>query len=184
MDYTPKLHYRKSIRLKNYNYSQAGFYFITICTQNHEYLLGEINEDEMILNDAGEMIKKWYFELENKFKSIKCHEMTIMPNHFHCIIEIIQPACTCNVGADLCVCPKHKGGHIGPPLQRVIQWFKTMTMNEYIRGVKEQRWKRFNKRFWQRNYYEHIIRHEASYVQISQYIQDNPIKWQEDKYYV
>ena len=91
MKCNPELPQRKSIRLKNYDYSHPGFYFITICIQNREHLLGEINKDEVLLNDAGNMINKWYFELENKFKGIKCHEMIIMPNHFHCIIENTAP---------------------------------------------------------------------------------------------
>ena len=93
MKYDPKIHHRKSIRLKNYDYSQAGLYFVTICTQNRLHLFGEIVDDEMVLNDAGLMVEKWYYELENKFTDMKCREMIIMPNHFHCIVE--------NVGADL-----------------------------------------------------------------------------------
>lgn len=111
----------------------------------------------MKLNDAGIMIEKRYYELENKFGDIKCHEMVVMPNHFHCIIE--------NVGADLRLCPNDVdvsemgvsetdvfktdvsetdvsetiksvseilGEHVGSPLHRVVGWFKTMTTNEYI----------------------------------------------------
>jgi len=70
MKYNPKIHHRQSMRLKNYDYSQAGLYFITIVTQNRECLFGEIINDEMVLNDAGEMIEKWYGELENKFSDI------------------------------------------------------------------------------------------------------------------
>jgi REP-associated tyrosine transposase len=76
-----------------------------------------------------------------------------------------------------------KGGHTGPPLHAMVQWFKTMTTNEYIRGVKQNNWPRFNKKLWQRNYYEHIVRSEKSYLQISDYIRTNPMKWHEDKYY-
>ena len=174
----------------------------------------------MILTDAGKMIAKWYYELENKFNDIKCHEMVVMPNHFHCIVE--------NVEADLRVCPntniadgnigivdgntlgesesnilgehksntlgesesnilgesesnilgEHKsnilGEHAGSPLHRVVQWFKTMTTNHYIRGVKQNGWKPFDKKIWQRNYWEHIIRNENDYHRISQYIINNP----------
>jgi len=187
---------RKSIRLKGYDYSQAGLYFVTICTQNRKYLFGEISVGadlcvcpEMKLNDAGKMVKKWYFELENKFNDIKCREMVIMPNHFHCIIENIGVP----VGADLRVCPnttnnetisnneKIKGEHTGSPLRAVVQWFKTMTTNEYIRGVKNKQWQRFDKKLWQRNYWEHIIRNENENYRISKYIIDNPIKWINDK---
>jgi len=66
----------------------------------------------------------------------------------------------------------------------MVQWFKTMTTNEYIRNVKQNNWMPFNKKLWQRNYYEHIIRNEKSYFQIAQYIRNNPLKWQNDKYYV
>lgn len=164
---------------------------------------GNIENGEMILNDAGTMIIKWYNELENKFPDIKCDVMIVMPNHFHCIVE--------NVGADLRVCPvietnpisngdvlgehnqnilgEHIGSpkildeHIGSPLHRVVQWFKTMTTNEYIRGVKNLGWQPFDGKLWQRNYYEHIIRDEKSYNNISNYIINNPLNWREDKFY-
>jgi putative transposase len=196
MKYNPEIHKRKSIRLKGYDYSLAGLYFITICVQNRECMFGKIENGKMILNDAGEMIEKWYFEMMNKFSDIKCDEMIVMPNHFHCIVE--------NVGADLCVCPDTDavgkqnpklgntpilgdtpilGEHVGSPLHTVVQWFKTMTTNEYIRGVKNLGWKPFDGKLWQRNYYEHIIRNEQSYQNISNYIINNPAKWQEDKFY-
>ena len=73
------------------------------------------------------------------------------------------------------------GEHIGSPLHRVVGWFKTMTTNEYIRGVKTLGWKRFDGKLWQRNYYEHIIRNEKSFETISDYIIDNPAKWNQDK---
>ena len=86
IQYNPNIHNRKSIRLKGYDYAQEGLYFITICCQNRTHFYGEIKNGKMIYNDAGKMISKWYYELENKFNDIKCHEMIVMPNHFHCII--------------------------------------------------------------------------------------------------
>ena len=165
MIYNANIHHRRSIRLKGYDYSQAGLYFITICVQKKICLFGNINNDEMI----------------------------VMPNHFHCIIENVG-ANAYPVGADLCVCPfsnspqnmggqSNMGEHIGSPLRRVVQWFKTMTTNEYIRGVKLFNWQRFNKKLWQRNYYEHVIRNEKSYLQIAEYIKNNPAKWLDDTYY-
>ncbi len=114
-----------------------------------------------------------------------------MPNHFHGILQIIN---TNTVGADLRVCPDNgdehengehieKGEHAGPPLHGMMQWFKTMSTNEYIRNVKNNNWTPFDKKLWQRNYYEHIIRNEKSYLQISEYIRTNPLRWQDDKYY-
>jgi REP element-mobilizing transposase RayT len=99
--YNPNNHHRKSIRFKDYDYSREGLYYVTICCKNRASLFGYIVNNEMILNDAGKMIEKWYFELENKFNDIKCHEMQVMPNHIHFIVENIGVI----VGANLCVRP-------------------------------------------------------------------------------
>lgn len=206
--YNPHIHHRRSIRLKGYDYSQAGLYFITICCQDRACLFGKIKNGILQLNDAGTMVEKWYRELENKFPDIRCREMIVMPNHFHCIIENTGTP----VGADLSVCPntpetespktdipktdnfdtdnsktdiggEHVGEHVGSPLRLVVQWFKTMTTNEYIRGVKTLGWQPFNGKLWQRNYYEHIIRDERAFHNISEYIINNPKKWSEDKFH-
>ncbi|NDV68708.1 transposase [Dysgonomonas sp. 25] len=172
---------RKSTRLTKYDYSQEGLYFVTLCTQGMVCLFGEVYEREMQLNEVGRMVEGWYSEIENKFKDIFCHDMVIMPNHMHFIVENIN--CEC-VGADLCVCPDDAGEHAGSPLHLVIQWFKTMTTNEYIRGVKNGKWKSFDKRIWQRNYYEHIIRNQFVCNKIVDYINNNPSNWKNDKYYL
>jgi REP element-mobilizing transposase RayT len=91
---------RRLIRLRGYDYSRAGAYFVSICTKERNCLFGDIENQAMTLNAAGRMLDKWYVELENKFKDIRCDEYIIMPNHFHAIIQNIGP-----VGADLCVCP-------------------------------------------------------------------------------
>jgi hypothetical protein len=89
-------------------------------------------------------------------------------------------------GADTQVCPHcpdELGEHTGSPLRAVVQWFKTMTTNEYIRGVKTLGWQRFNEKLWQRNYWEHIIRNNHSYQSIVNYIINNPMNWTKDKFY-
>jgi hypothetical protein len=149
LKYNPEIHHRRSIRLRGYDYSQAGAYFVTICTQNRESLFGEIMGGMMWPNDAGRMIKRWYSELENKFADIEYDEFVCMPNHIHFVAV--------NVGVDLCVRPdiapnRIKGEHIGSPLHRLVQWFKTMSTNEYIRGVKRNDWPAFPGKLWQRNY--------------------------------
>jgi len=206
--YNPNKHNRRSIRLKGYDYSQPGLYFITICVQDRDCLFGYIENKIMNLNDAGKMVEKWYYELENKFPEIKCHQMIVMPDHFHCILQIVDvgadifqivgadtQVCPDDddininadimelsngipVGADLCVCPDMC---VCPSLHRVVQWFKTMTTNEYIRGVKTKKWQSFRGKLWQRNYYEHIIRNKRSYQNISAYILKNPAKWTENR---
>jgi putative transposase len=98
--YNPAIHKRGSIRLKGYDYSQAGLYFITICVQDRELLFGKIENGEMILNDAGEMVQTEWEKLPERFANIELHEFCVMPNHFHGILEIVSGAA---VGATLVV---------------------------------------------------------------------------------
>jgi hypothetical protein len=92
-----------------------------------------------------------------------------------------------DVGADLRVCPNTRvcpdsgGAHAGAPLPTIVQWFKTMTTNEYIRMVKHAGWTPFQGRLWQRNYYEHIIRNERALERIRDYILTNPLHWHLDR---
>ncbi len=166
MDNLPK---RKRLRLKHYDYSQQGLYFLTICCQHHFCYFGSISNNEMQLNDAGLMIAKWYSKIPDKFTNFAIHDYVVMPNHFHCILEIGQSETTV--------------GHLNPTLPSVVQWFKTMTSNDYIKNVKTNNWQRFNKKLWQRSYYEHVIRNEQNHEKIVDYIQYNPQKWENDKYY-
>ncbi len=166
--YNPEIHNRQSIRLKGYDYSLGGVYFITICSQNRENLFGDFINNKIVLNNAGKMIEKWVIETKNKFKNILIDQYVIMPNHLHCIISIET-------------IKTETGEHVGSPLREIIQWFKTMSTNEYIRGVKDGKYPPFNKRIWQRNYYERIIRNENEFNQIAEYIVNNPINWMNDK---
>lgn len=121
MIFDPAIHHRRSIRLRGYDYSQAGAYFVTICTQDRTCLFGEPLDGEMRLNEAGKMIERWSIELENKFPDIQCDAFVCMPNHVHFIVV--------TVGADLRVChgnihPSNiypdgikKGEHTGSPLR-------------------------------------------------------------------
>jgi len=170
--YDPEKHHRRSIRLKGYDYSSQGAYYVTIMAQGREHFFGKIINKEMILNDAGQMIHKWWNELPNKFSNVVLGASVVMPNHFHCIIII--------VGADLRVRPMDLRTRPNAPLLQIIQWFKTMTTNEYIRGVKQFNWKPFNGKLWQRNYYEHIIRDEKELQQKTDYILGNPSGWDDD----
>ena len=90
MAYNPNIHNRRSIRLKGYDYSQAGLYFITICCKDRECFFWKILNNEMILNDAGKMVDFEWLELPKRFANIKLHEYIVMPNHFHAILEIVE----------------------------------------------------------------------------------------------
>ncbi|MBP3361441.1 MAG: transposase [Clostridia bacterium] len=115
---------RKQIRLKDYDYSQNGYYFVTICTKNRKNIFGAVGAD-----------------------------------------SISAPTATVS-------------------LPEIIQSFKRYSTIEYIKLVKQNILPPFDKQIWQRGYYEHIIRNEQEYQKIYKYIENNPSKWQEDKYYV
>ena len=107
MKYDSDIRHRRSVRLKGYDYSQDGYYFVTICTQNRQPLFGEIQKGAIILNDAGRMIDRWWNELKNKYADIEIDEYMVMPNHCHGIINI-----TINIGHCLCMilkCQRCKG---------------------------------------------------------------------------
>jgi REP element-mobilizing transposase RayT len=177
--YNPEIHHRRSIRLKGFDYTQQGFYFITICLQEKECLFGrcDFKDHRIILNEAGKMAERWYDELQEKYPDKKCREMVVIPNHVHFIIENTNDE-GAHVGAPLRGRPLYNA-----PIGTVVDWYKTMTTNEYIRGVKQYGWKRFDGRLWQRNYYEHIIRSDDDYDRIADYIRNNPLKWTEDLFY-
>jgi REP element-mobilizing transposase RayT len=204
--YNPDLHHRHSIRLQGYDYSKIGAYFVTVCTKNRECLFGEITDGRMVVNNIGRLIEKWWAELMNKFLFIETDIHVVMPNHFHGIIMNAVGAALCgrpdesrdqkkanHIGKGT---HTGKGNHTGLPLQvpkqtsrrherpalgNIIDWFKTMTTNEYIRGIKLHVWSSFNGKLWQRNYYEHVIRNEKELNGIREYIMNNPIQWALDE---
>lgn len=180
MTFNPEIHHRRSIRLQHHDYSQAGLYFLTLCVQNKESLFGEIIDNQMILNAAGQMIEKEWLALKKRFLHVELHEYVVMPNHFHAIIE---------VGNSLMV-NQQKGRPQGfaPTMETnnktvgaIIGAFKSITTIEYIRGVKTLHWQGFESKLWQRNYWEHVIRHEQSRNEIAHYIMSNPQQWEMDK---
>ncbi len=165
--------HRKSPRLSEYDYSQQGAYFVTVCVQGRQALLGEILHGEMRINQAGCMVERWWHKLESNFPGLKTDYYVVMPNHFHGIALIAEnssvlPAC-------------RQGVHMGAPLQKILQWFKTMTTNEYIHGVKEHGWPQFKGSLGQRSFYDHVIRDESSLNRIREYISTNPLRWDLDR---
>jgi putative transposase len=165
MTYDPAKHHRRSIRLKGFDYSRSAVYFITICVQNRECLFGTISQDRMLLSDAGKMVSAEWLTLHRRFPAIILDEFVVMPNHFHGIIYISPNSIE------------------NPTLGKIIGAFKSIVNNNYIDGVKNQGWAPFDKRLWQRNYYEHIVRDDSALEKIQRYIQDNPLTWQADSLY-
>ena len=202
MTFNPNIHHRQSIRLRGYDYSQNGAYFITICTQNREYLFGEIQNGEMILNDAGWMIQVVWNEIPLYYTGVKTDAFIIMPNHIHGIIFLVGAGPrACPDGPRACpdgprACPNINGKtQNGQPPQNgqpqgvaptlslpdVVHRFKTMTTKRYSDGVKQHGWLPYPKKLWQRNYWEHIVRNENELDRIREYIINNPTTWNQDK---
>ena len=157
---------RKSIRLKGFDYSTKRHYFITVCSNFRAPLFGYVRHEKSILNDAGLMVDAYWAHLPDKFPNVKLHAFIVMPNHIHGIIEIVDT-----------------GGHSGASLHTIVQWFKTMTTNAYIKNVHTNNWPAFDGKLWQRNYYEHIIRDEKSLSAIIRYIHSNPSNWLRDQHF-
>ena len=156
---------RKIIRLQNYDYSQSGAYFITICTGDHAQILSDIvGEGSPLpqLTPQGKIAEKILLSVNQKYPAVKVDKYVIMPNHIHIIFVI----------------DSNGRGNPSPTISTVMGWLKyniTKTINQYL-GNSE------NKIF-QRSFYDHVIRDEQDYFKIWNYIDTNPAKWQEDKYY-
>ncbi len=195
MKYDPQIHHRRSIRLKGYDYSQAGAYFITICCQDRACLFGKIADGRMVLNDAGKIANECWLQIPEHFPKVILHEHIVMPNHVHGIIELDS---TVTVGVqndagDVGVQDFEplRGQNFEPQRRRQNEFQKIIprSIGSIIRGYKigVTKWFRNNTEIqivWQRNYYEHILRNERSYQIISNYIIDNPAKWNADKFFI
>ena len=158
-----KLPQRKNLRLPKKDYSSIGGYFITICTYRKQPLFGRIGinpfgEIDLLSyeHQADNMIQKWLNKINENFPKIVLDTHIIMPDHLHIILQIHDPANT-------------------TAIPTVVEWFKTMTTNEYIRLVKDGLYPPFHKAVWQRGYYEHIIRNIDDLSEIRNYIIRNPL---------
>jgi REP element-mobilizing transposase RayT len=171
---------RRSIRLPGYDYGFAGLYFVTVCIENRECLLGNIADGEMTLNEAGHMVFAAWEDLPAFYAGVDTDHFVVMPNHFHGIVDLTNRDSTP-------VAPPRAAGPsaLGPApllsLPDVVHRFKSLTTARYRDGVVNDNWRPFPGRFWQRNYYEHVIRNEDELNRIRQYIIDNPVQWAADR---
>ena len=179
-------HNRRSIRLKGYDYSQDGLYFITICCENKVHRFGKIKNDEMVLNENGTIANNEWFKLLNRYPNFELDVFQIMPNHMHGIISLK------NVGATISVAQNTEnpmenipsqhwaGASPAPTISDIVGAYKSLVANGCLKLYKSEN--KIMGKFWQRNYYEHIIRNENAYHTISNYIINNPEKWNDDKF--
>jgi len=161
------------MRLKEYDYSSAGAYFITIVSYKRINIFGSINNGVVHLNQIGKIIEKTWLEIPSHYPNVTTDAYVIMPNHFHGIIIIHNNDV---VGARHAAplqtnTPKRKS----QPLGVIVGSFKSAATKRVLRSGLLK-----HKRIWQRNYYDHIIRYEDDYYKICEYIEFNPINWEFD----
>lgn len=154
---------RKSPRIPGYDYSTNGAYFITVCTYEKKQLFGSIGTDSI----SARMVERTFLETIQKYDNVKSPVYVVMPNHFHAIIQIER--------ADM---------ESAPTISQIIQSFKRYSTVEYIKLVNENKLPRFDGKVWQRSFHDHVVRGEKDYLEIWNYIEGNPSKWEEDCFYV
>jgi putative transposase len=174
--YNPQIHHRRSVRLKGYDYAQAGAYFVTICTHEKECLFGHVENDEMILNETGKIAYNEWLRTPLLRPNVSLDVFEIMPNHMHGIIIINDFPI---IHSDELNSPRELKPAFRSPSKTVgsiVRGYKSTVSSQInARGVEDS--------VWQRDYHEHIIRNEKSYQHISDYIVNNPKNWRQDKFY-
>ena len=159
---------RKNIRLRNYNYSQTGMYFVTICCKNKEHLLGTVvGTDALVrppyveLSEEGKIVENCIQTAGQIYSNVNVDSYVVMPNHTHVIFEFYTPDST--------------DGRGRPSLHQVVQG---------IKSVSTRKCRKYGHiTIWQERFYDHIIRGEQDYMQIREYIDNNPARWVKDAYY-
>ncbi len=166
--YKLELRNRKSIRLKQYDYSSQGMYFITICVKNRECILSKINckqgvgvddhVDPIKLQTCGKIVQEKIKNINYAYENVMVNQYVIMPNHIHMLIEIKEK--------------DRKNGSMRA---------STPTIPQIVNALKGLITKQIGFSIFQRNYYEHIVRNEKEYLKIQEYIKNNPLNWEEDE---
>jgi len=163
--------HRKSIRLKEYDYSFPGWYYVTICTKNFNSWFGRVKNGIVEYNQLGEIAKNYFAEIPEHFKNTEIDEFIIMPNHAHGIIIINN-----TVGTRDRVTLRRFGNTEKDSLSMIINQYK----GSVTRFARKNGYKDF---FWQTRFYEHVIRNDNDLHRIRTYIKNNPLKWEIDEYY-
>jgi putative transposase len=163
-------YHRRSIRLKNYDYSQPAAYFITICTHNNKNVFGDVVNGKMQVNKYGRAVEMEWRKTASIRNNVKLDIFAVMPNHFHGIMFITNDIC---VGATRRVPPTASGPKPNS-VGAIVGQFKSIATKR-IRKMGLYSFK------WQRNYYEHIIKDESELNRMREYILNNPLRWQFDR---
>jgi putative transposase len=192
MAFNPDIHHRHSIRLRDYDYSSNGAYFLSLCTRERKCDFGEIIDGSMYLNEVGCLVESCWRAIAENFPDVKLDSWVIMPNHLHGIIIITDaiqpvgakqassalPASCLNKSSNLAEEHSHLPLHGTNPgsLSAIVQNFKSISTRKINRLLHTP-----ESALWQRNYYERIIRNENELERARTYIVNNPIRWSLDK---
>ena len=189
MEFDPKTNKRRSLRLKNYDYSRTGAYFVTVCVRKRLCLFGDIVEGRMNASARGEMVAKAWHDLPGHYAGVNVDSFVLMPNHIHGIV-VLNPnsvgAAPCGRPSSVTVVNAGQPRGVAPTNEKrlalpdVIHRFKSWTTKLYSDGVRRHRWPPFPGQLWQRNYYEHVIRDDDDLEKIREYILANPHTWDTD----
>lgn len=173
--YNSEIHRRKSIRLKGYDYSRSGSYFITICTENREHFFGFIKDDEICLSEIGKIVEFEWFKTPEIRKEIELGQFVIMPNHIHAVVCINNDNDTDEIIFEKENSPENKFK------------MKPRSLSSFVSGFKSTIAKKINdmnntprSTIWQRNFYDHFIRNDREHENICNYVQNNPLNWFRD----
>jgi putative transposase len=193
MKYDPAVHRRRSIRLRGYDYSQAGAYFITICVQDRRCLFGEIVDGGMRLNGMGRIIAEQWDAIPRRFTNVELDEFVVMPNHVHGIIVIVGAPLA---GAQNPAFANHRTpvdnrapvdrapARGAPTVGDIVGAYKSLCVHQGLKWIKQNQPGSVLGKLWQRNYWEHIVRDESELNLIREYIGNNPSKWTMDKLFI
>ncbi len=185
MMYNPDKHHRRSIRLKGYDYTQPGAYFITACTHRWGTIFGEIIDGKMRLNPLGRVVQAEWLKTAQIRSNVQVDEFIVMPNHVHGIIMIMDSGDTARSIPTAIADTAHR-------IPTVEQFGKPVSgsLPTIVRAFKSAATRRINilrstpgRTVWQRKYYEHIVRSERSLNRIREYIHYNPQRWHLDRYH-
>ena len=184
--YDPTIHHRRFIRLRHYDYSQAGAYFVTVCTQDRLCWLGIIRDGEVFRSGSGHVVQAVWQGLPARFPTAELDQFIVMPNHIPGVIivgaQFIAPsppeaAPSRPEASDVDHTPVARGEGVinhAPTLGEIVRTLKAAS----ARLIRKDHVSEFA---WQRNYYEHIIRDQADLLRIREYIADNPARWERDQ---
>lgn len=175
MKYNPDIHHRRSVRLKDYDYSQEGAYFVTICTWNKDHVFGEIDSGNMSLNEYGEIVNQEWLRTGIIRTNVKTDHFIIMPNHFHGILIVSDD---CRGTLQRAPTLEQFGKPVSNSIPTIVRLFKSTTTKQ-INQIRNSP----GDPVWQRNYYEHIIRGEPELHNIREYIVNNPLNWERDDHF-